>query len=432
MKFEQLASSSLGGTEPDRGESSFRFSRARELEMILNVVKTINRSLVLSEVLQLVLENSIRVAKAERGFLLLTNQENKLECAMACDADGHRLPEKEISISSTVVEDVYSTGESVCIEDALTRDEYHERESILSLELQTILCSPLIVRDEKIGAIYVDSRHIQPVHKNEIIYLFEILAGQAAIAIKNAQLFEKLQHAFEELQVANEQIIKSERMASKGEMAAEVSHELNNLVSVTSLQVQSLTRVLRRYSPEECERKLEDILESVKRIRVFSAGLLERSALKTTKAIGSINETIANILRFVRPLSKYRDTVILSEFDEAIPPFAFDAQQIQQVMLNFLSNAVDSYSQATIQLRTRYLEASREVKISVTDNGPGIPDEVRRKLFNERITTKVNGHGYGLPVCKKIIENHQGSVEIESSLGHGSTFTIALPLLPSK
>jgi len=426
MQLEDL----VRGLSEDRALSRERAdeaSRVQELEMILSVVKTINRSLILDEVLHLVLENAIRVANAERGFLLLHNHEGKLECVHACDANGRLLDKEELPISWSIIEDVATAGESICIENALTDDEYDSRRSIVSLKLQTILASPLVVRDEKVGVIYVDSRHIQPVKKEAILSLFEILAGQAAIAIKNAQLYDKLHKAYEELQQANEHLIRSERLASKGEMAAEVSHELNNLVGVVLLQLQSLIRVFRRYSPVECERKLTEILRSVDRIGVFSSGLLESSALKTKKQPANLNTSIGNLIKFIRPLPKYRHAVLLTDLDVTVPEFSVDERQLQQVFLNFLSNAVEAYSEASIQVTTRFSPTEHQVRISIKDNGPGIPDEVQQKLFVEKITTKESGHGYGLPICKKIIENHNGSLEVESALGHGSTFTITLP-----
>ncbi|MBI3364267.1 MAG: GAF domain-containing protein [Ignavibacteriae bacterium] len=94
----------------------------------------------------------------------------------------------------------------------------------MDLALQTILCAPLKTHDASIGVIYVDSRYIQAINRAEILRLFEILAGQAAIAIHNARLYEDLKRTYEELKEANEHIIASERMVLRGEMAAEVSH----------------------------------------------------------------------------------------------------------------------------------------------------------------------------------------------------------------
>jgi signal transduction histidine kinase len=427
MKFSDI----IQGSREHRNGAHNTLSgedRAKDLELILNVVKTINHSLILTEVLELVLDNAIRVAHGERGFLLLTNQEGKLNCVLARDAAGRRLDERTATISRSVAEDVYTTGESVCIEHALADDRYDHRQSIAALELQTILCSPLTVRNEKIGVIYVDSRHIQSVTRDEIVDLFEILAGQAATAIKNAQLYEKLQKAFEDLQNANEHLIKAERLASKGEMAAEVSHELKNLVAVVLLQLQSLTRFFRKYSPEECEQKLNAILTSVQRIRDFASGLLESSALKINKQTGDINESLAAVVKSLQPLSRFHKAVFVTIFDETIPPFKFDGQQIQQVLVNLVANAVEAYGEATIGVQSLYDPARNQVRIFVKDNGPGISDEVKAKLFTEKITTKADGHGYGLPICRKIIENHQGTIQVESAPAHGTTFAISLPV----
>jgi two-component system, sporulation sensor kinase E len=92
-----------------------------------------------------------------------------------------------------------------------------------------------------------------------------------------------------------------------------------------------------------------------------------------------------------------------------------------------VTNAVEAYSEATIEIRTNYISEKNEVRISVTDNGPGIIDEVRKMIFAQKITTKVNGHGYGLPICKKIVENHNGIIEVESVVGRGTSFHLILP-----
>jgi len=415
------------GRVTDRLETLSGINRVQDLERILSVVKMINNSLVLDEVLRLVVDNSIDVAKAERGFLLLADNEGKLQCKLARNSKRESLPPEEALISHTVVDDVHQTGESVFIENAQTDDRFDHRQSIVSLSLQTILCSPLNIKNEKVGVIYVDSRSIQAVKKEEIIDLFEILAGQAAIAIKNAQLFERLRCAYKELEDANEQVLKFERMASRGEMAAEVSHELKNSLSVVLLQLQSLKSFSHRYSTEEREKKLENAIEALKKTIIFTSGLIETSAFKTNKYLGDLNEAIRDFLKFIRILPKFRRSVLVTMLDESVPQILFDKQQLQQVLLNLVTNAVEAYSEATIEIRTNFISEKNDVRISVTDNGPGIIDEVRKMIFAQKITTKVNGHGYGLPICKKIVENHNGIIEVESVVGRGTSFHLILP-----
>jgi signal transduction histidine kinase len=428
MRLSELQHSErIGRATTDRPETLSGINRVQDLERILNVVKMINNSLVLDEVLRLVVDNSIDVAKAERGFLLLADNEGKLECKLARNSKRESLPLEEALISHTVVDDVHQTGESVFIENAQTDDHFDDRQSIKSLFLQTILCSPLNIKNEKVGVIYVDSRSIQAVKKDEIIDLFEILAGQAAIAIKNAQLYEKLHCAYKELEDANEQVLKFERMASRGEMAAEVSHELKNSLTIVSLQLHSLKSFSHRCSDEEREKKLNGAIEALKKTILFASGLIETSAFKTNKYRGDLNEAIRDFLKFIRILPRFRRSVLVTMLDESVPQFLFDKQQLQQVLLNLVTNAVEAYSEATIEIRTTYIPEKNEVRMSVIDNGPGIIDEVRKKIFTQKITTKVYGHGYGLPICRKIVENHNGVIEVESVVGQGTSFHLTFP-----
>ncbi len=428
MRLSELLQSVRTERDQERHDAMTGTHRAQDLERILSVVKMINNSLVLDEVLRLVVDNSIDVAKAERGFLLLADNEGKLHCKLARNSKREPLPEGDAVISNTIVDDVFQTGESVFIENAQTDDHFEQRKSIMSLSLQTILCSPLIVKNDRVGVIYVDSRSILAVKRNEIIDLFEILAGQAAIAIKNAQLYEKLGGAYNELEEANEQVLKFERMASRGEMAAEVSHELKNSLGVVLLQLQSLKSFSHRVSAEERKKKIENAIEALKKTILFTSGLIETSAFKTNKHLYDLNDKINDFVKFIKVLPQFRRSVFLTMLDDQVPKMFIDIQQLQQVLLNLVTNAVEAYSEATIDVRTRYDAEKHCVRISVTDNGPGIVDEVRKVLFAQKITTKVNGHGYGLPICKKILENHNGTIEVESVVGQGTTFYLILPV----
>ncbi len=404
-------------------------SRVQDLELILNVVKTINKSLILEEVLQLVLDNAIKVAKAERGFLILKNEDGKLQCELARDEKGKPLPEDAYQISDTIAHDVFTTGESIFIENAQTDHRFEQRKSIKSLRLQTIICSPLVVRSEKIGVIYVDSRSIRSINQDEIVGIFEILAGQAAIAIKNAQLYNKLQKAFQDVQIASEQLIKSDRMVSRGKMAAEISHELKNLVNVVLLQLQYFENSMSTnpYLGSSIEsQRLKNSIASVQRIGEFAQGLLDSAPMKLEKKPGNINEKIKQTVKFIRTLKKYKNANLEISLDEKVPIFSFDEKQTHQVLLNLLNNAVEAYEEATIKIKTKYIPSKNIVQIVVSDNGPGIEKGVLNKLLVSKITTKPDGHGYGLPICRKIIENHGGTMEVESAVNKGTTFFMTL------
>jgi signal transduction histidine kinase len=428
MNFDELLNKGFSEQAVEVLEVQPARSKAEDLETILSIVRKINTSLVLTEVLELVIDEAIRIAKAQRGFLMLAGENGKLEFAVGRDAQGQTIKAESFQISSSVLEDVFSTGETLCIENALNDERFEQRKSIMNLELQTIICSSLHTREEKIGVIYVDSKFIQAVDREKIVSVFEILAGQAAIAIKNARLYDNLKRTYEELKQANEYIIQSERMAMKGELAAEVSHELKNLVAVVLLNLDLMHRKAGIVSSEEIKGLVEKTIAGARKIEGFSKSLLTRKRASSKLLPGSLNKITADFVEFVRFLPKFKKNSITAVLGDEIPPVDLDVDQIQQVLLNLVNNSVEAKATAAIELRTELAPDGKTVRLTVKDDGPGIEEEILDRLFTEKVTTKADGHGYGLPICKQIIEGHGGSIEVRSEKGLGVTFVLSFPI----
>jgi signal transduction histidine kinase len=132
---------------------------------------------------------------------------------------------------------------------------------------------------------------------------------------------------------------------------------------------------------------------------------------------------------FIGVLPKFKACKIAVVPGESIPQAALDVDQIQQVLLNLVSNAVQARPDATIVLMSSNDDKTGTVSIAVSDNGPGIEESVLKRLFKEKITTKPDGHGYGLRVCQQILTHHGGSIEVRSQLHEGSTFALTVPAL---
>ncbi|MEO8168374.1 MAG: GAF domain-containing sensor histidine kinase, partial [bacterium] len=326
------------------------------------------------------------------------------------------------------LEDVFATGESLCIENALNDERFERRQSIMTLELQTIICSPLHTRDEKIGVIYVDSKYIQAVDKAEILSVFEILAGQAAIAIKNARLYQNLKHTYEELKQANQHIIQSERMAMKGELAAEVSHELKNLVAVVLLNLELMQRKAGKVSAEEISAIIDKTIGGARKIEGFSRNLLSRSRAGAKLIPSSLNKITGDFVDFVKFLPKFKRNAVVADLAANLPIVNLDIDQIQQVLLNLVNNSIEACSTAAIELKTARDPDGKTVSLTLKDNGPGIDEDILSRLFNEKVTTKIDGHGYGLPICRQIIEGHGGTISVTSKKGEGVQFLMRFPV----
>jgi signal transduction histidine kinase len=402
-------------------------NRVHDLETILSITRKINTSLILSDVLALVMDHAIRITNAERGFLMLADKEGRLQYVVGQDKNGSSIHPENFQVSESVLNDVYRTGESICIEDALHDERFEQRQSIIDLELQTIMSAPLKTPDATIGVIYVDSRYIHPVTKNEILQLFEILAGQAAITIQNARLYENLKKTYDELNEANDHIIKSERMALRGEMAAEVSHELKNVLAICMLQNSAVQRHIRQGDKGTAEKYVTDMFGSLEKIQAFAENLLVRSSLKSELHPLQLNTLIGKFTIFIKSLNKFRQGKIITRLSDTLPNIDADRDQIQQVLLNLLNNSIEAFTQAEIILQTEYDPAKNMVRLSISDNGPGLDPRVKEKVFAEKVTTKPNGHGFGLPVCRKIMNNHGGEIVVESVPGQGTKFTMTIP-----
>ena len=400
-----------------------------KLSVILQVVKAINSSLILDEVLKIVLDNLVSFARADKGCLFLVDGDGKLKCALARNSKGETIDEKSIGYSSSIVENVYSTGEPVCIEDVLNYSELKSRKSIVSLNLKTIICAPLVADSKTIGVVYVDSSKVSEMDKSEILNIFEILAGNAAIAIRNAKLYEKLSKAYEELHSTNEAIIRAERMATKGALAAEIGHEISNYLTVVSINARLISREISKLTTDEkLQNSISSLLSGLSKLKYFVKGLLDTSELKPNRKPSDVNKIIKETIQFLQPLPRYRPVKFIEELDPELPPVNLDPLQFQQVLINLYKNSTDARKDVTIITRSYYDPDEKQVEVRVLDNGPGIPPEIKEKLFNINLTTKSNGHGFGLMVCKKIIENHGGKIELRSEIGAGTEFIIKLPV----
>jgi signal transduction histidine kinase len=412
------------------GESN---KKIRNLELILDITKTLNRSLILEDVLELVLKNAIRLTSSDRGFIVLKDTSGNLEYKIGLDNNGGHLPEASFNISTSVVRDVFETGQSKFIEAAQSDKDHDVSKSIFKLELQTILCSPLITEEKKIGVIYVDSKHLHKIKIREITDTFEILAGQAATAIMNAQLYKGQIKAYNALNEANVQLIQIERKALKSSIDAEVGQSLQGLVHLALLENESLVRAIEKSqkdfetNPGEADTSVFDRLilkskvaiDSIRSIQKYAQALLETSVINFVKDSGDMNKTIQSVIKYISPMKKFNRIKFVTELN-SLPVCKYDSDQIQHLLVHLFTNAADARSDATISVKT--IHEHNNIVVEVHDDGPGIPEDKLNILFDVPSTAKT---GYGLFLCRNIIDKHNGYIRvIEKTQGTAIQFSI--------
>jgi signal transduction histidine kinase/DNA-binding response OmpR family regulator/PAS domain-containing protein len=291
---------------------------------------------------------------------------------------------------------------------------------------------PLRIGSRVIGVIDIQSREVDAFNEDEISVL-QTLSDQVAVAIDNARSFELSQQAVMEMREADR--LKSQFLAN---MSHELRTPLNSIIGfsrvilkgidgpVTDLMQQDLTAIYN--SGQHLLGLINDILDSAK----IEAGKMELAFDEV-----NISDLVHSVLSTMSGLIKDKPIEMRQLIEPNTPTVRADAIRIRQVMINLLSNAAKFTEEGaiTVDVSTFKIEdGRRQVKISVTDTGPGITEKDQEKLFqafsqvDASPTRKSGGTGLGLSICKQLINMHGGDIWVESVVGTGSTFHFSLPL----
>jgi C4-dicarboxylate-specific signal transduction histidine kinase len=250
---------------------------------------------------------------------------------------------------------------------------------------------------------------------------------------------DRLKRLNRELQEATSQLIQTAKLTVLGELIAGVAHELTQPLNATGIICQSVVRYLGDYTPEALKAELRQILtlvESMRRI-LDHMRLFVRRATEVERRPLDVNAAIDRALMFVEQQISDHGIELRRQYAPRLPLVIGDAARLEQVFLNLIVNArgaLDESAKPSKILEIRTYPDPRpdldvQVVVEVRDNGVGIPDSLRDKLFQAFVTTKPPGEGtgLGLPIVKKIVEEHKGRIEVESVHGEGAVFRIVLP-----
>jgi two-component system nitrogen regulation sensor histidine kinase GlnL len=535
-----------------------------DLKELLQVSLAINSSLVLDDLLQMVMHKAIELMQAERGLIMLLDEQGELQLKSAYNLCKEQMMEEDFRISNSVTTQVARTAKAVYTSDAMADDRYSHQRSVVELHLRSIMCAPIIVRERVIGVIYLDNSSESKMFLKSDLYLFQLYAQMVSNALHNAGVYEKLLRmeqyhesvvstapvgivvldtqgrlatinptalevfelnrdtieliggsteptVFLTLLPENEQIrwqrmintvvtsgqefadaryyhntgyvekvlsvkitpilglpnghnglamtvedvtekvtmeqyvILSEKLVARGEMAASVAHELNNYLSIMSNNAELLAVNIDREKYDKVKFNGKSITENVFKIKRFVDSLMDFSKPEPEYISYDIKHLVDDLLFSLRIQPRFKLVQFSINLNDTIPNMEVDVGQIQQVLMNLLNNAADAIEEraASLQLNGekmerriglvgRYNADFDSVIIEVSDNGSGMSPETLGKVFTLHFSTKKGGHGLGLHNCKKIIEQHDGRLEVRSKLNEGTTFVLTLPRFQPK
>jgi len=300
-------------------------------------------------------------------------------------------------------------------------------------EFSAELFVPLKTHESLVGVLIIGPKKSHQPFSQEDVDLLQTVCSQAATRMENARLYNELRRQLDELRQAQDQVVRSEKLAAVGHLAANVAHEVNNPLQA----IINLTFLLEHSMEENDPRKadLQAIQTESLRARHIVQGLLDFARQqKAAWADANVNDVVTSVLSLTRVRSASGNVKVITEMNAALPPICCDAEQLKQVFLNIVNNAMDAMPRGgTLTIRSRR-EQDGMVAVDVMDTGEGVAPEIMSRIFEPFFTTKPTGQGtgLGLAVSHQIVKKHGGTIKVESTVGTGTTFTICLPLTPPK
>jgi PAS domain S-box-containing protein len=318
-------------------------------------------------------------------------------------------------------------------------------EEMVDWHPQDMLYAPLRTPEGRIvGILSMDDPVDGRKPTRESLTPLELFLHQAAITIENAQLIDSLRKARKqleeyagqleqkveertrELKKSQEQLLKAQRLAVIGELAGMVGHDLRNpLTSISGAEYY----LKKRLSPE-VDSKIKEMLALIEKNIAYSNKIIN-DLLDYSKEI-ELELTESNsklIVKEALSLVKIPKNVRIVDLTENKPKIMVDVGKIKRAFVNIIKNAVEAMTKGgTLTIKSRKLEGNLEIAFS--DTGAGMSKETLEKLWAPLFTTKAKGMGFGLPICKRFIEAHGGSISAKSTPRKGTTFTVTLPIEP--
>jgi signal transduction histidine kinase/ActR/RegA family two-component response regulator len=410
-------------------------TKVAQLEALRDVGVGVSSSLDLDEVLTRIVANAVQLTSADGGSVMEFEPVTETFIVRAAYGSSDRLLERlravEIRRDSTLVGQAALDGEPLEVADlaALSERDPH-LEALFSDGWRSVLAVPVHRRDDLVGALVI-RRRTPGLFDPELRDLLQTFAGQSGLAIVNARLYGELDSQRRELEVAGRH---------KSEFLASMSHELRTpLNAVIGFSEVLLDRMFGDLNDRQDE-YVRDIWSSGRHLLELLNEILDLSKVEAGQMVleptsVSIPAALESALSMVRERAASHGITLEVQLGPGVDVVETDELRFKQVVLNLLSNAVKfTPDGGTVSVTARRQDV--DLVVAVADTGPGIPEADRERIFDSfqqggRGAPKAEGTGLGLTLSRRIVQLFGGRLWLESSEGHGSTFTFSMPVYPT-
>lgn len=392
-------------------ERSHTVTQLGKLSKLIDASKSVNSTLDLDKLLGLILDAAVKSTDADRGTVYLVDSIKQELWSKVFG--GENMIEIRLPIGKGIAGLVAQLGETINIPDAYSDPRFNpEVDKRSGYRTRNILCMPMKNKDGTIiGVFQLLNRKDGPFVPDDEHFI-DAFSAHASVAIENARLAQEM--------VANE------RLSAVGRMASTIIHDIKNPMGTLRVYAQVMKK---KSGNEEASKLADEMIHQVDRFVNMTQEILD-----FTRGVSSTNiqeldfaENMGAVLDFIeKDLSKNNVQLVRNTHFQG--QVKMDQDKMVRVFYNIAGNARDAMPQGG-SLTVLTEQSDGYVKIEFRDSGTGMPEEVRKRIFEPFMTYgKKHGTGLGMSIVKKVIEDHQGKIEIESEMGKGTTIRILLPL----
>jgi signal transduction histidine kinase/HAMP domain-containing protein len=399
--------------------------RAGESEALYKIAKEITSTLEMEDILQIIAKEAVNIVDAEKSIILLVDLKGKkLTNIVGCgysqiQLDKISFGEFQDGLSRWVFKEKIPTLSKDMMKDERIRERAMDR--AIRDEDRSVAVAPLALSGDIIGTLSVINKKQKRFFTSKDLRLIVSLAGQAAIAIQNARLYESAQEADR---------LKSAFLAS---MSHELRTPLNSIIGFTGILLQGLVGSLN----EEQNKQLRMVQSSASHLLelindVLDISKIEAGQLKISVSKFAMSAAIEKVNQTVTPLAEKKGLSLVVDIKPKVGQITSDRLRVEQILINLVNNAIKFTEKGEVRLECEIKNGYLE--INVIDSGIGIKDEDLNKLFkpfqqvDTGLTRQYEGTGLGLSICKRLVEKLGGKIWVKSKWGIGSTFSFTLPL----
>ena len=354
---------------------------------------------------------------ADRGFILMKDpRTGKYETEVVRWQDESR---DKIRASRSIVDHVVASREGILCTNAMSDARFKGQAAaeMSKIGLQSVICVPLVSREEVLGVIYIDCAMSRHIYTEEQLRLVAAIGQMAGLAIEDARL-------------VNERV-RTERLAAAGETVAALSHYIKNILQGLMGGSDVLEMGLRGQDVSLIDQGWQVVRKNMDKVQALTMNMLAFAKQREPRLERvQVNFLVEDVLKLVARRAEDKGVLVKHEFAEAMPAIPMDENGIHQVVLNIVVNAIDAVAKGSgiVTVKTAFDPSGEWASMTVGDNGPGVPKALQEKVFDPFYSTKgQGGTGLGLAVAKKIVDEHRGSITLNSISGQGTVIRVTLP-----